>query len=164
MTKGKWLIFAVIAAILGMLYYFNSTKKFMGYLTYGLKSFQVRQVNLTSIVCRVGIDINNPSQLAVSLDDYRIEVYYIKDDNSRSLLASSPVSKLSISANQTTTITTDISIGILTLSKFVRSLTSKVLTSKGSMVDVITKEFQSKTVIVVKTTVLGQFITKEFKF
>ncbi len=164
MTKGKWLIFAVIAAILGMLYYFNSTKKFMGYLTYGLKSFQVRSVNLTSIVCRVGIDINNPSQLAVSLDDYRIEVYYIKDDNSRSLLASSPVSKLSISANQTTTITTDISIGILTLSKFVRSLTSKVLTSKGSMVDVITKEFQSKTVIVVKTTVLGQFITKEFKF
>ncbi|WP_156121702.1 hypothetical protein [Alistipes sp. ZOR0009] len=136
----------------------------MGYLTYGLKSFQVRSVNLTSIVCRVGIDINNPSQLAVSLDDYRIEVYYIKDDNSRSLLASSPVSKLSISANQTTTITTDISIGILTLSKFVRSLTSKVLTSKGSMVDVITKEFQSKTVIVVKTTVLGQFITKEFKF
>lgn len=164
MTKGKWLIFTVIAAILCVLYYFNSTKKFMGYLTYGLKSFQVRSVNLTSIVCRVGIDINNPSQLAVSLDDYRIEVYYIKDDNSRSLLASSPVSKLSISANQTTTITTDISIGILTLSKFVRSLTSKVLTSKGSMVDVITKEFQSKTVIVVKTTVLGQFITKEFKF
>lgn len=162
--NGKWWIMGIVAVVLGLGYYFNSAKRFMGYLTYDLKSFQVRSVSLTSIICRVGIGIQNPSNLAVSLDDYRIEVHYLKEDGTKSVLAQSPVSKLSIAANGNTTITSDVSIGIYTLSSFITGITKKILSSKEtSVTTTITNELRSRIVVVVKASVLGQFIEKEFK-
>lgn len=161
--NGKWWLIGGVVT-LGLLYYFNSGKRFMAYLTYSLKSFQVRSVNLTSIVCRISIDISNPSEMAVSIDDYRLEVNYLKPDNTKALLAQSPVNKLSIAARGNTTVTTDVSISIFTLGKFITNLTKKILSTKEvSVVDTITNELRSRITVVVKATVLGQFIQKEFK-
>lgn len=166
MSSKTPLIIGALAVISAFLYFgANKAKKFIGYLTYELSSFRVHSASLSSIKCKVAIAVNNPSATAVSIKDYKIEVFLVNSDKSRSLLASSPVNQLAIPEMQKVTITTDISISPLQAAKLVKNLVQTLL--KGNVSEVIAalqSEIKSNTVVVLKADVLGTFIEKELKW
>lgn len=164
MSNKTPLILSAIAAIALLVYlYFNKAKKFVALLDYEIASFRVHSVTLRNVLCKVGICVKNPSDLAVSLKDYKVEVYIINADKSRSLLASSPVNQLAIPAKQQITITSDINISTFQLGKLLTNLAPKLLITKpNNMVALVNSELTAKAIVILKADVLGTFIEKEF--
>lgn len=134
----------------------------MGYVTYEIASFKVHSITLSTVLCKVGIGINNPSDTSVKIQDYKVEVYLKGLDGKKSLLAASPVNQLSIPAKQKITLTTDLSISTLQAAKLIKNLTQIILGGKiTELTQRLQDEIKAQTVIVIKATVLDQFIEKE---
>lgn len=134
----------------------------MGYVTYEIASFKVHSITLSTVLCKVGIGINNPSDTSVKIQDYKVEVYLKGLDGKKSLLATSPVNQLSIPAKQKITLTTDLSISTIQAAKLIKNLTQIILGGKiTELTQRLQDEIKAQTVIVIKATVLDQFIEKE---
>lgn len=164
MGKKTPLVIALIgAAALTIGITINNAKKFVGYLTYNLNYFKVHSISLKGILCKASFGLNNPTKTAISLKDYKVEVYYLNPDKTKTLIASSPVNQLAIPANQSINITTDITVSIIGATKLVRDLTAKILQGKiAELTTIIQQEIKANTVIVLKATVAGQYVEKEF--
>lgn len=149
-TYGIILITAIIGFTAWLLR--NKFKKFISYLTYSLSFVRVHQVSLTETWIKAGVKIENPSETSATLKDYKAELYLI-NGQTRSLLASTPVSTLSVPAKTTFTKTFDFKFKSKQLLNLILTVISKGVDAlKGNLI------------IVVKADVMGQFVTKEFTY
>ncbi len=157
------IVVAILAAIaLFVYYYFNKAKKFLGYLTYSLSAFKVHSVSLSNILCKASIAINNPTDTAMSIQDYKVEIYYSNpSDKSRSLLASSPVNQLAIPAKQSITITTDVNISTASAAKLLSNIVAQIIAG-NDIASIFNNQLKNNAVVVLKATVAGQYLEKEF--
>ena len=161
-NKTPLIISALALITLFVIYLRNKAAKFMGYVTYEIASFKVHSVTLSTVLCKVGIGINNPSDTSVKIQDYKVEAYLKGSDGKKSLLAASPVNQLSIPAKQKITLTTDLSISTLQAAKLIKNLTQIILGGKISeLTQRLQDEIKAQTVIVIKVTVLDHFIEQE---
>lgn len=131
----------------------NKFKKFISYLTYSLVSIRIHNKDVWSNVwIKAGISINNPSDTSASIKEYKAELYLGQGDN-RKLLATTPVSSLTIPAKKNITHTLDFNFkpGAL-LSLAAEIISQGIAALKGQLT------------IKIMADVSGQFITKEFKY
>jgi hypothetical protein len=166
MNKKTPLIISALALItLFVIYLRNKAAKFIGYVTYEIASFKLHSVTLSTVLCKVGIAINNPSDTSVKVQNYKVEVYLKGQDGKRSLLAASPANQLSIPAKQKITLNTDLSISTIQAAKLIKNLTQIILGGKISeLIQRLQEEMKAQTVVVIKATVMDNFIEKELRW
>lgn len=131
----------------------NKFKKFISYLTYSLVSIRIHNKDLwNTIHIKAGISVNNPSDTSVSVKEYKAELY-LGQGEKRKLLATTPISSLTIPAKKIITHTFDFYFKPLALLSLSADLLQQGIAAlKGQLT------------IIIKADVAGQFITKEFKY
>ena len=152
MSKTTWFIIGA-AILLGIYTIYNRSRELLGYLTYSLVSLQVFKVGFPSTTLKAVMGIENPSSTSIQVDSLKIEIYYLnKDNNTRSLLASSPVTSLTIAQKSSIKKEFTFDVSNLTLLNF---FGNAYLTG-------LSKAMTDRILIMVKSTVAGQYIEKEF--
>jgi len=148
------IIALVLAVVLGLFLWFRTnTKKIMGMAEYSLTSLKVQKVNLLSTVIKTSILIKNPSDIALQIKQYRVEIYrHIGID--KKLLAQTPVSSLLIPAQSS--IVNDVEFNVSNI-----QILDLVV---GALREGVESQLVGKLSIVIKADVLGQYIEKEIKY
>lgn len=131
----------------------NKVQKLVGFLTYELASFRVHKASISTTNVVVGIKIQNASNTAVSLENYRLQLYYLPKSGEKQLLAESKVKALNIKANGQTIETTSFNVSNLSSAKALYEMYTTNTTSLKGRLSVL-----------VKAGFKGQYVEKEFKY
>ena len=154
-TKTSTLIIGVSILLLIIYTAVNRGRELLGYLTYSLVNLRVHTMGLMSTTLKATVGIENPSSTSVKIDSLKVEIYYLdKDNNSRSLLATSPVTTLSIAQKSKLNKEFTFDVSNLTLLNF---FGNAYKTGHSQAMN-------QRMLIVVKSTVAGQYIEKEFVY
>ena len=99
-SKNKFLLIGlIVAAVVGFFLWFRTnTKKLARMAEYSVASVKVHKVGVLETEIKVSVLIKNPSDIAVKLDNYKVDVMQTADQ-SKKTLATSVVTSLTIPAN-----------------------------------------------------------------
>lgn len=139
--------------ITGLFVWFrNNTKKLTNLTEYSISSIKVHKVGILDTEIKVSVLIKNPSDLAIKLDNYKVEIKQTADTTKT--LATSVVTSLIIPAKSS--IVNDIVFKLSNL-KIGTLLLSAIQTG-------LETQLKGKFSFTIKGETLGQYFEKEIKF
>ena len=139
--------------ITGLFVWFrNNTKKLTNLTEYSISSIKVHKVGILDTEIKVSVLIKNPSDLAIKLDNYKVEIKQTADITKT--LATSVVTSLIIPAKSS--IVNDIVFKLSNL-KIGTLLLSAIQTG-------LETQLKGKFSFTIKGETLGQYFEKEIKF
>lgn len=157
-VKENW---GVIALLLGvavslLIWFRTNTKKLVGMADFSLAS--VKNVKLDGITpsLTVGILINNPSDIDLTVKTFVVELYRKKADGSRTMITKSAPASLKIAKNNK--VVNDVTFRFSIAEMIQLTDLAIAYFKKGASVIV------GNLIVVVKADVLGQYIEKEFNY
>jgi len=156
--KENWPVYALLISVaVGLLLWFRTNaKKMVGMADFALASVKNVKLDGLTPTLTVGILINNPSDIAVTVKTFMVEMYVKNADGSRSLVTKS----------------TPATIAIPKQNKVVNDVTFKfsvmeMVTLAKLAVNVVKYDVSALSgnlVFIVKADVLGQYVEKEFNY
>ena len=157
-VKENW---GVIALLLGvavslLIWFRTNTKKLVGMADFSLAS--VKNVKLDGITpsLTVGILINNPSDIDLTVKTFVVELYRKKADGSRTMITKSAPASLKIAKNNK--VVNDVTFRFSIAEMIQLTDLAIAYFKQGASVIV------GNLIVVVKADVLGQYIEKEFNY
>lgn len=154
LSKHLPVIALIVAFAAGLFFWLRTnSKKLIGMAEYSLATLKIHKVNLLDTVLKASILIKNPSDIALKINQYRVEIYRLSSTGKK-LLAQTPVSSLTIPAQAS----------ILNDVQFTVSNTQIVDLIIGSLKEGMESQLKGKISILIKADLLGQYIEKEIKY
>jgi LEA14-like dessication related protein len=157
MKNQKLIIIGVIAALaVGVFLWFRTnTKKLLTMAEFRIKGLKVGKIEGMNIPLDVNIEIFNPSDFAVPVKNYKVEVY--KRENNE-LLSTSNVASLNIPANGTVVNKVTFNISIL---QVIDAAFSLLNLDWGKIEKDFQRQIASKVMFKIYAEVGNQFIERE---
>ncbi len=153
-SKQLPVIALIVAFAAGLFFWLRTnSKKLVNMAEYSLVSLKIHKFNLLDTVLKASILIKNPSDLAIKINQYRVEIYRLSASGKK-LLAQTPVSSLTIPAQSS----------IINDVQFTVSNTQIIDLIVGSLKEGMESQLKGKISIVIKADLLGQYIEKEIKY
>lgn len=147
-----WAIGALLlaAVITFFLWFRTNAKKVMNMAEYEVKGFKVGKVSILTTVIKVSLLIKNPSDLAINLKSFRVEILRL-NGGEKAVLATSPTTSLVIPAKGNIVYDIDFKVDNLQLIDLVA----------GAITTGIENQLKGKISVRVKADVMDQYIEKE---
>jgi LEA14-like dessication related protein len=144
----------LVAGIVGFLLWFRTnTKKLMNLTEYSIVSVKVHKVGVLETQVKVSVLIKNPSDLAIKLNNYKVDVNQ-QSGEIKKLLATSEVTSLTIPAKSS--VVNDIMFNISNL-----EVGGMLLQSLKTGLE---SQLKGKISFLIKGEALGQYFEKEIKY
>jgi LEA14-like dessication related protein len=141
----------VIAALIAAFLWFRTnTQKLVKMAEYELKSIKVGKVGLLKTVIKASILIKNPSDMAITLKSFRVEILRLKGAE-KLVLATSPTSSLVLPSNGNIVYDIDFNINNLEIIDLVA----------GAIKEGIESQLKGKISVRIKADFMDQYIEKE---
>lgn len=144
----------LIVALAGLFFWLRTnTKKLVNMAEFSIVGVKVHKVNLLDTEIKVSVLIKNPSDLAVSLKNYKVDVHRL-DNAAKKMLATSATTSLTIPSNGS--IVNDI---VFKLSNIQAGTVLLEAIKTG-----IEATLKGKVSFLIKGEALGQYFEKEIKY